>query len=469
MKKAQLLLMLVLLVAVFAMPVLAQDDMGFPDFIQHTECAEDLTGQNVEILHFGDLSGAYAFITQPLLAGLADAIAYYNAHGGVCGATLSQRFDDTAGVPDQTIAIYDRFSTEDPKPQMMVLYASGDAEALRDRLAEDEIPVLISAGSVPGLYGADGATPGWIFATNPLYTDQLGAFCDYVAEDSMDMFGDSPSIGYISWEGAFGRAADTEEVWSYCESVGVGHAGSEFFLPTTQDIGAQVQNLVDAGATILYTNSLATGPALVAKTIVDLGLEDSVTLAGVNWALDTSVGLLGQATFGSDNLPSTNGLLGSSPFYWWTELDQPGIQLINQEFAAAAAGAPESHTPQTRNIAYLLGWQTVDLYTEIYIQTANRVGFAAITGADIKETIEGLDYSPLGLTQVNFQEGRRSTSANRIAMMAYLGEDGATPASADNPPMVLTVGDRQLLIPINIPLTEFADAPDLRPGGADVP
>jgi ABC-type branched-subunit amino acid transport system substrate-binding protein len=470
MKKAHFLLMLVLLFGILAVPVLAQDEEGFPDFIQHTDCGEtDLTGENVEILHFGDLSGAYAFITQPLLAGLADAINYYNERGGVCGATLSQRFDDTAGVPDQTVAIYDRFSTEDPTPQLMVLYASGDAEALRERVAEDEIPVLISAGSVPGLYGEDGATPGWIFATNPLYSDQLGSFCDFVGSDPMGVFGEGHSIGYISWEGAFGHAADTEEVWSYCESVGVGHAGSEYFLPTSQDIGSQVQNLVDAGATILYTNSLATGPALVAATVVNLGLEDQVVLAGVNWALDTSVGLLGQGVFGSDGLPSTDGLFGSSPFYWWSEVDQPAIALINEQFTLAAETAPESHTAQTRNIAYLLGWQTVDLYTEIYIQTANRVGFENITGADIKETIEGLDYSPMGLTTVNFQEGRRSTSANRIAMMGYLGEDGASLAGDDMAPMVVTAGDRQFLVPVNVALTDFMDAPDLRPGGADVP
>ncbi|NWF69192.1 MAG: ABC transporter substrate-binding protein [Chloroflexi bacterium] len=467
MKRLSFLLMLVLLVA--ALPVLAQDDMGFPDFIQHSECSEDLTGQNIEILHFGDLSGSYAFITQPLLAGLGDAIAYYNDHGGVCGATLSQRFEDTAGDPDQVLAAYDRFSTEDPKPQVLVLYASGDAEALRDRVAEDEIPVLISAGSVPGLYGEDGQTPGWIFATNPLYTDQLGSFCQFVGQDPMDMFPENPTLGYISWEGAFGRAADTAETRAYCAEQGVNWGGSEFFLPITTDISTQVQNLVDAGANILYTNSLATGPALVASTVVNLGLEDQVVLAGVNWALDTSVGLLGQGTFGADGLPSTNGLIGSAPFYWWTERSQPGIALINEVVEGVEAANPGTRPPQARNIAYLLGWQTVDLYTEIYIQTANRVGFANITGADIKETVEALDYSPLGLTDINFQEGRRSTSANRIAMMAYLGEDGATPASADNPPLVLTVGDRQILVPILVPLTDFVDAPDLRPGGADVP
>jgi ABC-type branched-subunit amino acid transport system substrate-binding protein len=459
------MLMALLVVPTFAQDATPEAEAGFPDFIQHTECSEEattaMTGQTIPIIHFGDLSGPYAFITQPLLAGLSDAIAYYNAAGGACGATFEQVYEDTAGNAEQTQTIYDRFSTQDPKPQLLVLYASGDAEALRERVAEDEIPVIISAGSVLGLYGEDSATPGWIFATNPLYADQLGAFCDYVAANA-EMY-PSPSIGYMSWEGAFGRAADTEEVWSYCESVGVSHAGSEFFLPTTTDISTQVQNLVDAGATILYTNSLATGPALVAKTIVDLGLEDSVMLAGVNWSLDTSVGLLGQATFGSDGLPSTNGLVGSLPFYWWTERAQPGIALINEQ-----ADANEREAT-VRNIAYLLGWQTVDLYTEIYIQTANRVGFENVTGADIKETLEGLNYSPLGLAPISFTPETRSVNMNRIAMLAYLGEDGASPASADNPPMTVTVGDRTLLIPILVPLTDFVEAPDLRPGGADVP
>jgi len=145
-------LLLVLLVLLVALPVAAQETL--PDFIEHSECEVDLTGQEVTIYHFGDISASYAFITQPLLAGVADAAAYFNARGGICGATITQDNRDTAGDPAQTQAAYDYYSTLDPKPDMVVLYSSSDSELLRAQLAEDEIPVIISAGSVEGLAAA---------------------------------------------------------------------------------------------------------------------------------------------------------------------------------------------------------------------------------------------------------------------------------------------------------------------------
>ena len=454
----KLVILLAVILVLVALPTVAQEEEIDLSFMNHTECEVDLTGQTVTIYHIGDLSGSYAFITQPLLAGLEDSIAFYNEHPEIfCGATLAHEYEDTGGDQSLTQSVYDRFSTLDPKPSIMLLYSSPDSELLRERLAEDEIPVLLSAGSVIGLYGENADEPGWIFATNPLYVDQIGMFCEYVGANA-EMFPE-PSIGYLSWEGAFGHAADTEEVWAYCEAQGVAHAGSEYFLPSSQDITNQVQNLVDSGATILYTNSLATGPALIASTVVTMGLD--VQLAGVNWALDTSVGFLGEGTFGADGLPSTNGMIGSLPFYWWTERAQPGIAFATM--LADNAG----REPATRNIAYLLGLQSVDLAVELYIQAANEVGIENVTGAVIKEKLENLEFAPLGMVTLNFQDGVRDAATNRIAMMAYLGEDGATPAGPDMPPMVVTVGERQLLIPILVPLTDFEETPELMPGGAD--
>jgi hypothetical protein len=126
---------------------------------------------------------------------------------------------------------------------------------------------------------------------------------------------------------------------------------------------------------------------------------------------------------------------------------------------------------QVRNHYYTLAWATTDLYIEVYIQTGNRVGFDHITGPDIKETLENIRYSPLGgVESIDFDAGaRRTLSANRIGRMNYLGQDGKTPAGAGNPPMVVTVGDQQHLVPMIVPLTDYQPAPDLRPGGADVP
>ncbi len=449
-------LMLMLLVILVA-PATAQDE-GFPDFIQHTECEVDLTGETINIYHFGDISGPYAFITQPLLVGLQDAANYYNERGGICGATIAQDNRDTGGDLGQTQAHFDYYAGLSDT-NIIVLYSSADAELLRNQVADREIPVIISAGSVEGLYGESGADPGWIFATNPLYVDQFGAFCDYVA-DNPDQYPD-PVIGYISWGITFGQAAFTPEALDYCDSVGVSVISTpEYFSPISTDITTNVQNLTDAGANILYNNTLANGPTLIAKTVVELGIEDEVQLAGVNWALDTSVGLIGRVDIGTDGLPAVNGYVGSLPFRWFNEVDNEGVSLIVEQAEANSRSLPE------RNISYILGWSLVDYYTELYIQTVNRVGsLDDVSGADIKETIETIVYSPLDLYEIDFREGVRALSNNRIAQLAFLNADGTGIATSGDDALKIPQDDgTTIFVPVVIPLTEFDTAPDLRPG-----
>jgi ABC-type branched-subunit amino acid transport system substrate-binding protein len=471
MRKIAFLLMLVALVAAFAVPAAAQDDdMMLPEFIQHSECEQDLSGQNITIYHFGDISAAYASITQPLLAGLADAISYFNERGGACGATFSTDNRDTAGQPERTQEAYDYYSSLEDTPDLLILYASSDSELLRTQLAEDEIPVLISAGSLEGLYGEDAMEPGWVFATNPLYADQLATFCDYVAANP-DTFAD-PAIGYMAWAGtpgvsAFGQAAYTEPTIAYCESVGVPIVGLENFTPIDTDVSGQIENLADAGANIIYVNALATGPVVVARSIDFLGMNDELTLASVNWGLDTSVAFVGRADLGDDGLPLVDGMYGSLPFRWWSELEIPGIQFINEQ-----ADLNERNPISERNIAYLLGWATVDTYIELYTQTANRLGtgdVAEITGPDIKETIENLVYSPLGLYEMDYQGGAiRALPGNRIAQLRFLNQAGDGPAASADEAAGFDVGDgTTFYFPILVPLSEFGPAPDMRPGMMD--
>jgi ABC-type branched-subunit amino acid transport system substrate-binding protein len=453
--------LLLLLAGVLA--VSAQDDM-LPLPTTHTECEVDLTGETITIYHFGDLSGPFAFITQPLVAGYTDGIAYFNEHGGVCGAQLAQHNEDTGGDLEQTQAIYDRFKGEfGDDMDLLVLYASADAELLREQLAEDGIVSIISAGSVAGLYGESGDEPGWLFATNPLYTDQLGAFCNYL-EANADQYPD-PVIGYISWAGAFGQAAFTPETIAYCAEHGVTIIDTpEIFLPTDTDITVQVQNLMDKGATILYTNTLASGPVLVAETVRALGLEGEVQLAGVNWVMDTSVGLLSSQRAG-DQMPAVDGMLGSMPFYWWSEVDQPGIAFITQQAEL------NERTGATRNIAYLLSFAAVDQIVELYTQTVNRVGsLEEVTGADLKETLENFDYEGL-VGNINYgEDGQlRAVNLNRIAMLRFLNADGTGVAESRDEAMVIPTDSGEVMVPVVVPLTDFEPAPDLRPGGADVP
>ena len=456
MNKRRFLLTLIAILAT-VVPIVAQDMMDYPSDL--SECQVDLTGETLTIFHFGDLSGPYAFITQPIVSAVTDAVNYWNSHGGVCGAQLQQIYEDTGGNLEATQSAYDRFTSEYAEElDLLLLYSSSDGELLREQLAADEITVMISAGSIESLYGEDGMTPGWLFASNPLYINQFGSFCEFVAANP-ETFPD-PVIGFVTWPGAFGFAGTEPAADDYCGGLGVEVLDEpQIFLPTDTDILTQVQNATDAGATILYTNSLATGPALIAGTLVDLGMEDDIALAGVNWVMDTSVGVLGQRVRKANGLPSVDGMYGSMPFLWWTESNNPGVQFVSQQFAA------NNRSPAEQNIAYLLSWASVDSIIETYIRTVNRVGsLDAVTGADMRATVESMDYAILGgLVHHKFEEGMRDATNNRIAILKYANSTMSGPASSAEDALLIDGGaGGKLFVPIVIPLTDFMPVPQLR-------
>ena len=453
----KLFVILALLLVLSASPMLAQDMMDYPSDL--SECEADLTGQTINLFHFGDLSGPYAFITQPIVAALTDVVSYWNGRGGVCGAELAQVYEDTGGSREAAQSAYDRFTSNyGDELDLLILYSSDDGELLREQLAEDEVVSIISAGSIESLYGEDGQTPGWLFANNPLYINQFGSFCQFVAA-SPEAFPD-PAIGFVTWPGAFGLAGTEPAAAEFCSSLGVEVlAEPQIFLPTDTDILTQVQNAIDAGANIIYTNSLATGPALIAGTLVDLGMEEEIKIAGVNWVMDTSVGILGQRVRKPNGLPAVDGMFGSMPFIWWTETSSPAVQFVTQQFTANERG------PAEQNIAYLLSWGLADSVIETYIRTVNAVGsLDAVTGADIKATIESMEFAVLGgLFHQSFAEGMRDGTQNRIAVMKYANNTMSGPATGAEDALLIPDGSGgQLFVPIVVPLTDFMPVPQLR-------
>ena len=457
MKRICILLVLLVMVSITAAPIMAQDMMDYPSEL--SECEVDLTGETLTIFHFGDLSGPFAFITQPVVSAVTDALNYWNSHGGVCGAELAQIYDDTGGNREAAQSAYDRFTSRyADELDLLLLYSSDDGELLREQLAEDEIVSLIAAGSIESLYGEDGQTPGWLYASNPLYINQFGSFCEFVAANP-DTFPE-PVIGFVTWPFAFGLAGTEPAAQEYCAGLGVAVLPEpQICLPTDTDILTQLQNAIDGGANIIYTNTVASGPALIAGTLVDLGMEDEIKLAGFNWVMDTSAGILGQRVLKPNGLPSVDGMYGSMPFLWWTELSNPGIQFVTQQFAA------NERSPAEKNIAYLLSWGAVDTIIEIYIRTVNAVGsLEAVTGGDIRATVDSMEYLILGgLLRHSFAEGMRDATQNRIARMAFANSTMTGPASGPEDAVRIPDGSGgQLFVPIIIPLTDFMPVPQLR-------
>ncbi len=361
---------------------------------------DNLEGETITFYHFGDLSGPYAAITGPLIHGMEDAVAEINANGGLRGATVKIEFSDDGGSVDEAVAIYDRYTSEDDNILIMFTYGSGEAEALASRFVEDEIPTLTSGLSSVAFYG-EGS--GYTFGLGPIYPDQFGAFLDYAVANWDDIkpasAGDEIKLAYLSWPGAFGQGALTDETRAYAEELGVEIVIEEIYdLAPTADTTTALLNAQAAGANVIWTNTLAFGPAALMNGIGALGLQDEFVLAGNNWAMD-----LATYAFVSDPALAV-GLYSPLSYLWWNDVEHPGVQQAEAMFAANERDAGE------HSVGYLLLAAAVDVAVQAIENSIDEVGFDALTGTDVQRALTEMGpYEGLqGVIVLDFSDGSRS-------------------------------------------------------------
>ena len=412
-------------VEAMVIPVEGSADTGDSDLR-----TDNLEGETITFYHFGDLSGPYAAITGPLIHGMEDAVAALNADGGIRGATVEIEFADSAGSVDEAVAIYDRYTSEDDNIIIMFNYGSGEAEALASRFVEDEIPSLSSGLSSVAFYG-EGS--GYTFGLGPIYPDQFGAFLDYAVANWDDIkpesAGDEIKLAYLSWPGAFGQGALTDETRAYAEELGIEIVIEEIYdVAPTADTTTALLNAQAAGANVIWTNTLAFGPAALMNGIGALGLEGEFILAGDNWAMD-----LATYAFVSDPALAV-GLYSPLSYLWWNDVDHPGIQYAESLFAENERG------PGEHGVGYLLLIAGVDVAKQAIENAIDEVGFDALTGADVQRALtdmgpyEGLE----GVVMFDYSDGSRSPHSVQIRQIQG-GPDA-----------------------FNV-VQDFTDTPDLRP------
>lgn len=365
----------------------------------------DLTGETITLYHFGDLSGPYAAITAPLIHGVEDAVATINEAGGIYGATIEVKFADTGGSIDEAVAAYDRFTGEGENPLLMFTYGSGEVEALRERFVEDKIVNLTAGLSAQGFY----VNSGYTFGLGPIYPDQFGLVMGWLKEN-WDEYkpagaGDDIRLAYISWPTAFGQGALTKESQAYLDELGIEVVVEETYdLSPTADTTTAILNAEAAGANVIWTNTLAFGPAVLLNDLHSLGLRDQFVVTGDNWAMDLSLyAFLADPSYGV-------GLITAFPYLWWTDADNPGVQFAQEIFEANERPAAE------HNVGYLLIVAGVDLAVEAIQHAIDTVGYENLTGEAVHHALIDLGpYEALdGVLRVDYTGGSRSPHVSQI-------------------------------------------------------
>lgn len=369
----------------------------------------DLTGETITLYHFGDLSGPLAAITGPLIHGAEDAIKAVNESGGIYGAQLEVKFADTGGKVEEAVAAYDRFTGEDDNVRIMITYGSGDIEALSARFTEDKIPNLAAGLSAKAFYG-EGS--GYTFGLGPIYPDQFGYVMKFL-KDNWATYkpkdaGDDIKLAYISWPTAFGQGALTDESRAYLDELGIELVLEEKYDPApTADTTAAILNAQAAGANVIWTNTLAFGPAAILNGLNALGVRDQFVVAADNWAMDLSLyAFLADPAYGV-------GLIAPYPYLWWTDADNAGVQYAQTVFEANQRGAGE------HSIGYLLLAGAVDLAVDALTLAIDTVGYENLTGEAVYDALIALGPHEVldGVTRVDYSNGNRSALEAQIRMI----------------------------------------------------
>jgi len=369
----------------------------------------DLTGETITLYHFGDLSGPYAAITAPLIHGAEDAVKAVNEAGGIYGAMLEIKFADDAGSIDEAVAAYDRFTGDDPNALVMITYGSGEAEALAERFAEDKI-VNITAGLSSKAFYGEGS--GYTFGLGPIYPDQIGMTMKFLSENWAEykpaVAGDEVKLAYISWPTAFGQGGLTDESRAYLAELGVEIVAEETYdVSPTADTTTAILNAQAAGANVIWTNTLAFGPAAVLNDLNSLGLRDQFVVAGDNWTMDL-------ATYAFVADPSyAVGLMAPFPYLWWTDTDNTGVQYAQSLFDANERAAAE------HNVGYLLLVAGVDMTVKAITHAIDTVGYENLNGEAVHDALVAMSPFDVldGVMKADFSNGSRSPHMSQLRVI----------------------------------------------------
>ena len=379
------------------------------------ECLHDMSGQEIVLYQQAGLEGPTAALLGDGFAKATDDItAYINENGGVCGAEIVVEYCETNYNPEMDVACYEGFRAADPKPAILFTFGSGATVALKDRVIEDEIINFAAGVNADAIYNpANGYTVGAV----PIYSDQLAGFIQFVHENWDDVkpadAGDDIVVGVVGWANAFGAGATTPETIAYAESLGVTILPlEEQAISPDADVSGSIQTLALNGANVIYSQNLSFGTAQVIGTVRALGLWDSMIVGAVSWAFNADVlAILGE------NVAIADGTYGVVPYAWWTDPDNPGVQLAAELFDAGG------YAETDRAISYLTTVDSFLLARNALIATINEYGPDGITGANVLAAMESMGMvSGNGVLNVNMADGSRAPNQAAIRQWQWNGE-----------------------------------------------
>lgn len=359
----------------------------------------DAEAEPIKVGAIFDLSGATADVGTPYADGVRAYVAYTNDNGGIDGHQIDLISADYAYVVDQAEQLYTQYVTQD---NVVVFqgWGTGDTEALRGRIAEDEVPFMSAS------YSATLADPNeapYNFMIGTTYSDQFIIAIQWAIENSSD---GAPTIALMHHDSPFGLSP-LEDGMAYAEANGAEVIDVPMPGGAT-DYTAELTRVEDAGAEFIVIQNVSSPAATLVKDVQRLGVEAQVIC--LNWCTDE--------LFASLAGDAANGVIGASPFAF-PGSDAEGLGVIEDYM--------EEHGAE-QSVHFVQGWTTMSVMAE-GIRRVLEAG-DEVTGPNVRAALEGIsDFSTGGITaDITFSA---SNHAGNKALRLWVVEDGAWTAMTD--------------------------------------
>lgn len=324
----------------------------------------EATGEPIKIGAIFDRTGATGDVGAPFGDGVVAYVEHLNANGGIEGRPIELLHADYAYDVAQAEQLYSQYTSED-----VVAFSgwgTGDTEALRPKITQDELPFI--SGSYSEELRDPAETP-YNFVVALTYSDQMRIALNHINEISG---GEHVEIAVLHHDSPFGLSPVADgEAYIADQDYDMGYQA--YPMPSgAPDYFGQLTQAQEQGADYIIIQNVSSPAAQLATNVADQGID--ATVFCLNWCADEGfVELAGDAAEGS---------LGVPP---WTpptqsEEDMSGVQ----EYLEG-----EGQTLEDVNLHFTQGWYQFAVMAEGIRQVV--AAGDEVTGPNIKTAMEEME------------------------------------------------------------------------------
>jgi branched-chain amino acid transport system substrate-binding protein len=343
---------------------------------------------SITVGHLAAYTGPTSAVGKPYGQGIADAMSYINANGGINGRQISFETVDYSYNAPQAIATYKRWMASNPEPVAIQGWGTADTEALVKFVSNDEVFFMSASysGHLTDPMGKSERTKAaapYNFFYGPSYSDGCRGVVQWASEDWKSKGGEGkPKFVHMGDNHPYPNAPK-EACAAYAEELGFEVLNPIVYSLKPGDFKAQCLSLKESGADYAYLANTSGSNISLVKSCGTVGV-DTQFISNV-WGWDENA----QAAAGD----AGNGIAWVVGASGWNA-DVPGMETVR---AVSRISDPSGN--EARVLHYMRAVCGTFFMRDAMLAAEKMDG--GITGTNIKTAMEQMtDHVPAELDGV---------------------------------------------------------------------